>query len=263
MTFQPIVPLSGFAGWSFLQRTLENQQSAFNASQTLQRDTEYFKENIGNITSAEDLVADRRLLGVALGAFNLGEDINNKFFVQKILADGTLDPDALSNKLADSRYQDFAKAFGFGDFDIPNTQLSTFPDEIIDRYQTLQFEVAVGTQNDDMRLALNATRELKDIGSETTSDDAKWFTVMGNPPLRQVFEKALSLPTAFAQLDIDKQLEVFKEKAQDRFGTDKVADFQNEDLSEDLVRMFLLQSEISALQTQQSGTSIALQLLRS
>jgi len=202
MTFQPIVPLSGFAGWSFLQRTLENQQSAFNASQTLQRDTEYFKENIGNITSAEDLVADRRLLGVALGAFNLGEDINNKFFVQKILADGTLDPDALSNKLADSRYQDFAKAFGFGDFDIPNTQLSTFPDEI-------------------------------------------------------------SLPTAFAQLDIDKQLEVFKEKAQDRFGTDKVADFQNEDLSEDLVRMFLLQSEISALQTQQSGTSIALQLLRS
>ncbi len=78
MTFQPVVPLGGYAGWAFLNRTQTAQQSAFDESATIVRQTSYFEENIGNITTAEDLVNDRRLLEVALGAFGLDEDINNK-----------------------------------------------------------------------------------------------------------------------------------------------------------------------------------------
>jgi len=99
MTFQPVVPLSGYAGFAFLERTLETQQQAFNSSASIQRDTEYFLENIEKVETAEALVNDRRLFTVALGAFGLSDDINNKFFLQKVLEDGTLDPDALSNKL--------------------------------------------------------------------------------------------------------------------------------------------------------------------
>jgi len=103
---------------------------------------------------------------VALGAFGLSDDINNKFFLQKVLEDGTLDPDALSNKLSDNRYQEFTKAFGFGDFDVPNTKISSFGQEMVDRYQTIQFEVAVGQQNDNFRLALNTIRELGEIAND-------------------------------------------------------------------------------------------------
>ena len=77
MTFQPIVPLTGYVGWRFLQNTLERQQETFNQSSQVQRDTTYFRENIGKIQTAEELVNDRRLLSVALGAYGLDEDINN------------------------------------------------------------------------------------------------------------------------------------------------------------------------------------------
>ena len=61
MTFQPIVPFGGYSGWLFMQRTIEKQQEAFDSSQVVTRATEYFRENIGEIETAEYLVADRRL----------------------------------------------------------------------------------------------------------------------------------------------------------------------------------------------------------
>jgi len=105
MTFQPIIPLTGYTGWRFLQRTLDNQKSAFENDATIQRATEYFKENIGKVQNAEDLVSDRRLLSVALGAFGLDDDIDNKFFIQKILEEGTFDDSSLANRLSDSAFR--------------------------------------------------------------------------------------------------------------------------------------------------------------
>ena len=262
MSFQPIVLSGGFLGYQFLQRTLETQQAAFNESTVNTRLTDYFEENIGSVTSAADLVADRRLLEVALGAFGLDDDINNKFFVEKILDDGVLSDDALSNRLADKRYREFAKEFGFGDFSIPNTQLSTFADGIIEKFQTQRFEAAVGAQNDDMRLALNAGRAAEEIASGSTSADGKWFEVMGNPPLRSVFETALGLPGSFAQLDIDKQLEVFQERAEASFGDSGIEQFTDPEKQEDLVRLFLVRSQAATIAATSAG-SVALTLLQS
>ena len=68
MSFQPVIPAGGYAGWTFLNRTREVQQSAFEASPQISRDVAAFEERIGSITSAEELVGDRQLLRVALGA---------------------------------------------------------------------------------------------------------------------------------------------------------------------------------------------------
>ncbi|MEM9127018.1 MAG: flagellar protein, partial [Pseudomonadota bacterium] len=89
MTFQPVIPSGGVVGWRFLQRTYEAQIDSFSQSGVNQRETQYFLENISNVLTAEDLVSDRRLLQVALGAFGLEEDLDNRFFIQKILQDGT------------------------------------------------------------------------------------------------------------------------------------------------------------------------------
>jgi len=78
MSFGPVIPVGGYAGWRFLQRTVEVQKERFVASAKMQRDEAYFRDRIGGISSAEELVADRRLLQIALGAFGLGEDIGNK-----------------------------------------------------------------------------------------------------------------------------------------------------------------------------------------
>ena len=90
MSYTPAIPLSGYAGWAFLKRTMPTQQASFNAAPQNKRDEDYFREKIGTINTAEQLVNDRRLLRVALGAFGLDKDINNKFFIQKVLQDGTL-----------------------------------------------------------------------------------------------------------------------------------------------------------------------------
>ncbi|WP_411889577.1 DUF1217 domain-containing protein [Yoonia sp. SDW83-1] len=262
MSFQPVVPLTGYVGWRFLERTLENQQTAFSESQPISRATEYFRENIANVRTAEDLVSDRRLLSVALGAFGLDEDINNTFFIRKILEDGTISDDALANRLADNRYADFSRAFAFGDRPVPRTGLIGFADEIVDRYELRQFERAVGDQNNDLRLAMNVSSGVSDIVDRTQNENAQWFSIMGNAPLRNVFQTALGLPASVSSIDLDKQLELFQERSQSVFGTDKVSDFTAPDMQDKLIRLFLVRSEAAAIATS-SGGSTALTLLQS
>ncbi|MCV2881797.1 DUF1217 domain-containing protein [Actibacterium sp. XHP0104] len=262
MTFQPIVPMGGYAGWRFLQRTMPAQQAAFERSPQMSRDISYFEEKIGDITSAEMLVADRRLLNVALGAFGLDDDINNRFFIRKVLEDGSQESDALANRMADKRYLHLSKAFGFGDFDTPNTQLSDFADEIIANYKTRQFERAIGAQNENMRLAMNMLRELSDLAAEDSSDETKWFSIMGSKPLRAALETALGLPSEFAALDIDRQLEVFRTKSAKAFGTTEASQLASPETQDKLLRLFLARSEALAMPAHLTGATTALALLQ-
>ena len=246
MTFSPVVPLSGYGGYAFLKRTMDSQKKAFESTPVTRRDEAYFRAKIGSIKTAEALVADRRLLQVALGAFGLDADINNKHFIRKVLESSTLDAKALGNRLADKQYHKLSKAFGFGDFATPRTQLSDFASNILRDYKTRQFEIAVGDQNGDMRLALNAERELASLAKSTTSEETKWFTVMGNTPLRQVFQTAFGLPTAFAAIDLDQQLETLRSKADQAFGDRSMAQFADPAKVDLLLRRFLTRSEAVA-----------------
>lgn len=263
MTFQPIVPFSGLAGWSFLQRTIENQRVAHDNTATIQRDVEYFERHIGNVTSAEALVSDSRLLRVALGAFGLDEDIGNRYLIQKVLSDGTLDATALANRLSDKRYLALSEAFGFGDFETPRTLLSGFATEITDAFRERQFEIAVGEQDNDMRLALNLQRELEVLANRDSSEDTKWFTIMGSEPLRQVFETAFGLPDSFASIDIDQQLETFKSRAEATFGSSDLGRFADAEQMESLTRLFFARSQLSDFNASLSSANTALTLLQS
>lgn len=262
MSFSPILPFSGYSGWTFLKRTMPTQQQAFQSNPSLARDEDYFRAKIGSVKTAEDLVSDRRLLKVALGAYGLDTDIDNRFFIKKVLEDGTLDPGALSNRLADKQYRALSAGFGFGDFSVPRTQLSDFAETTLAAYRTRQFEAAVGAQDDNMRLALNAERELTALAGRTSSDDTKWFTIMGSAPLRQVFEKALGLPRSFASIDLDQQLATLKEKTSKAFGASDVAQFKDPDKTEALIRRFLVRSEALASFSATAPGAVALSLLQ-
>ena len=83
---------------------------------------------------------------MALTAYGLEGDINNKAFIRKVLEDGTLKEGALANRLADKQYQKLSAAFGFGDFPVPRSKLSDFADKTLALYRTRQFETAVGNR---------------------------------------------------------------------------------------------------------------------
>jgi hypothetical protein len=262
MTFQPVLPVKGYAGWAFLNRTLATQKEAFEKSSVLKREVEYFKNKIGAIRSADELVADRTLLKVALGAFGLEADISNKFFIKKILEGGTLNEKAIANRLSDKRYLNLSAAFGFGDFSTPRSNDSSFGEKITGQYKDLQFEVAVGEQDDDMRIALNVKRELGEIAGKDSTENTKWFTILGSPPLREVFETAFGLPKSFGALDLDQQLGTMKDKANTYFGAPDTSQFKDDNKQDALIRLFMLRSQIQEIFSSTSKGNVALSLLR-
>lgn len=261
MTFQPILPLTGYAGWSFLTRTREVQQEIHDQSPVVSREVEYFNDNISKISSAQELVEDRTLLKVALGAFGLDADLPNKAFIEKVLSEGSIDEEAFAHRLSDTRYLDMATAFKF-DLGTPSTKISDFPGKIIEAYKGRQFEIAVGEEDEDMRLALTVQRDLTEISEDDMSENSKWFTIMGNPPLRAVFDIVFNLPTSFASLDLDRQLEVYQDRAERQFGSSDPSLFSDTEKQDELIQQFLIRSQIQSVDIGVQSGQAALTLLQ-
>lgn len=246
MTFVPAIAGSGYVGWVALKRSLPMQAQALANSATIRRDEDYFRAKIGSVKTADDLVNDSRLLKVALTAYGLEADLGSKAFIKKVLTDGTLNAEALANKLSDKQYLKFSGAFGFGDYATPRTQLSDFADKTLALYRARSFETAVGQTNGDFRLALNAERELAALAEKGISEDTKWYTILGNTPLNTVMQTALGLPSSVSTQDIDRQLALYKERAETLFGSDSVAQFAAPETLDRLVKTYLLRSEVAA-----------------
>ncbi|MEO3477808.1 DUF1217 domain-containing protein [Phaeobacter sp. CAU 1743] len=265
--YQPIIPSDGIVGWKFLQSTYDKQFEVFSNDALLKRESDYFLENIGKVETAGDLVKDSRLLGIALGAFGLDDQLPNKALAQKVLEEGSSASDALANKLGDDRWVSFTEAFGFGPGDTPKTGSAEDMQNIVFSNQTQSFEAAVGEQDNAMRIALFAQRELVNIATdlkedgEPTSIDTKWFNVIGQPALQEMFQTTLNLPQSFGQLDIDQQVGILKDRAQTFLGTDDLSVYSDPKKFEELTIRYLAQAQLADFQASQSSASTALMLL--
>lgn len=245
MSYVPAIPLGGVAGWRFLERTAARQQATFEKTATVAREIAYFEERIGAVTSAADLVADRRLLTVALTAFGLDGEIDKKAFVRKVLDEGTTADDALAVRLSDPAWKRFSAAFGFGDTAGGRTGETGFAARIVAAYKTRAFEVAVGRADDNLRLAMNFKREIAALASDGATG-ASWYKVLGSKPLREVFETAYGLPSGFVNIDIDRQRDILAEKTGALFGADTLAAFAEPAAVEKMIARFLARAQIEA-----------------
>ncbi|TRW96066.1 DUF1217 domain-containing protein [Paracoccus sp. M683] len=260
MSFQVLFGAGGLAGWNLLKRTAAQQKQMVAADPVVTRSTAYFRDNIAKTGQAADLVSDYRLLSVTLGAFGLEADVASKAFIRKILESPQSDEKSLVNRLADKRYLRLANAFGY---DLGNQTVTSdgFADRITQAYLDREFERRVGEGDQNLRLALNAQRELSQMAGRDSTEDTLWFEVMGNPPLRRVFEQAFGFSSSYGKLPIDRQLAEFKEKAETVFGSSSFDVITTEKGTEKLIQRFLLQSQLSEGMAA-SSYSIALQLLR-
>ena len=264
MFFQPALGAGGYSGWLILERTEDRQREVFERSPILERDIDYFRENIANARTAEDLVNDRRLLSVALGAFGLGEEIGKKAFIQKVLDEGTETTSAFAVRLNDSRFLAMSEAFGYGNaFTTVDVQSEEFREDIIARFKSLEFERAVGETDNDMRLALNLRREIANYATSESPERTIWFQMMGNQPVREVLSTALNIPSEVAQLDIDRQQEIFADKANQFFGDTSPTVFADSEKVDDLLRRFFLRRQIDSGPTAATPGFAALTMLQS
>lgn len=262
MSFQPVIPISGLAGWALLNRTKDRQEASFNATPRLQRDEAYVRETLPKLRSVQDLVENRRLLRVALGAFGLQDDLDNRAFIRKIVEDGTADRSALANRLADKRYLAFAGAFEH----LARPSATPMPegqvDQIITQYRKREFEIAVGTQDQSLRLAMALQRELPQLADQYSSDTSRWFALLGNPPLREVLQTSLGLPKEFGKLDVDTQVARMRRAAEKHFGTSDLEQLGQAEALSAVTRRFLVMTQLRETQLSLSGSATALMLLQ-
>jgi hypothetical protein len=249
MGFSPILPLSGLGGWRLLTATMERQREVHDAAPQATRDVARLKERLPAITSAEDLVADRKVLRVALTAYGLEDDLNAGALIRRVLEDGTGEPGALANRLVDRRYRDFSAAFGFGDIGMPGPLRAGFADQVADRYLARRFEAAVGETDETMRLALNARREMPALVTTSGDDRIAWLRLLGTPPLRAVMEMALGLPSSTAQLPLDRQVEEMRTAALTRFGSDRMEELTRPEKLEQVLDRFVILDSIGSQQS--------------
>lgn len=182
MSFQPIIGGGGYAGWKLLARTGEMQKKLVAQDAEVVRDTRHFRENFDDVKTAEDLVSDYRMLRTALSAYGLEADTNNRYFIRKVLESDLDDPKSLANRLGDKRYRALAEAFGMGK---GGARAKGLVDTVAERHVVAELERRVGNVDGNLRLAMNAKRELAAVGESDSSDTTRWYNILGSVPLRR------------------------------------------------------------------------------
>lgn len=263
MPFAPAIPFGGLAGFRFVERTFDKQFEVFNKSPDIEREVANFRDAAQNLTSIDQLMADRRVLSVILGAFGLDDDIDKRAFIRKVIEEGTLSEDAFANRLVEPAYREMSEALGFGDFGgmlvFENTR-----ENIVSRFRERQFELAVGDVDLDMRLALNFKREAANIVEKASNDNIAWLGLLGSPPLRQVVEGALNLPSGFASIDLDKQVEELSKRAESTLGISSPKELLDGEIMDDAIERFLLTQQVrNGVTSSSTNGAIALTLLQS
>lgn len=242
MPFAPAIPVGGLTGFRFLERTFAAQSATFVSSPDVQREVQYFQENAANITSVDQLMSDRRVLDVVLNAFGLEEDLNKGAFIRKVIEEGSTDPEAFANRLVEPAYREMSDFLGFGNFG--GTLVFDFArDEIVERYLTHRFELAVGDQDFDLRLAMNFKQDANELAGSATNEKTMWLRLLGSSPIRPVIEGALFLPSNFALIDLDQQVEEVQSRAQQFFGTSGRELFSDPANLDRMVERFLLRQQ--------------------
>lgn len=195
MTFTPVTLGTGLSGYNYLARTRDVQQALFDQNPLTKREVERATEGLKNVQTSQELMDDRVLLTVALGAFGLDEDINNRAFIQRILDSDLEDDRSLANRLSDKRYLAFAESFNFNGAEGPQLPDRRGRDEL-----TLSME-GLKTSDDLLSDRSLLRASLERFGLQDNLQNTYF--------LKEVLDSDLSDPTSFANSFGDDRLVEF------------------------------------------------------
>jgi hypothetical protein len=125
--------LSTYTSYNLIARDMLTSLDRTASETITAREAEYYKENIGRVTSAEAFLDDYRLYSYAMKAYGLEDMTYAKAFMRKVLESAPSDPGSFVNLLTDSRYREFATAFSF-EASTASAQTEVQLDEIIGLY---------------------------------------------------------------------------------------------------------------------------------
>jgi len=171
-------------------QNLSRYQAMTAAEPAVKTATAYYEANIGSVTSVQDLVGNYRLLSYALNAFGLGDQINAKGLITKVLEGGVSNPKSLANTLANPQWKAFAAAFNFVDSGAASPSSASSVKTTTSDYVEQQLESDQGGEDVGVQLALYFQR----VAPTVTSEEG----ILADPNLLQVAATIMGLPSSAA-----------------------------------------------------------------
>lgn len=219
--FTPILPGSSLSSWIYLQDSKEEQLAVFGQDATINREKAHFAEKIAGMSSVDDLMNDYQALKVVLGAHGLQDDIQNRYFVQQVIEQGTSSEDSFANRLSDARYTALAQTFeelgltGTGNLrdSLPDVSVD-LADAITDQFGDSPLYLGLAS-----RLSGNLTLGL--LGADTS--DKIWGRAVDDPALNSVFTKVLGTHGNVSSLSDSEQVSIFREATEFLFGNSSLS----------------------------------------
>jgi hypothetical protein len=128
--------VSTYINYNLVSRDLQKSMTKISQQADVSKDSAYYKDNIGKVTSVDDLLNDHRLYTYATKAYGLEDMAYAKAFLRKVLESDLSDANSFANKLSDKRYREFASAFPFGttNTDTKTAQSANQIDDMIGLY---------------------------------------------------------------------------------------------------------------------------------
>jgi Protein of unknown function (DUF1217) len=173
-----------------VSQNLSRYQTMTAAEPAVKTATAYYEANIGSVKSVQDLVGNYRLLSYALNAYGLGDQINSKGLITKVLEGGVSNPKSLANTLPNSQWKAFAAAFNFVDSGATPPSSTHAVATTTSDYVEQQLESDQGGQDVGVQLALYFQRVAPTVTSE--------YGILADPNLLEVAATIMGLPPSAA-----------------------------------------------------------------
>lgn len=126
--------INTYTSYLLYTRDIAKSLSRVENQPVVQRDTEYYLQNIKKVRSIEEFVDDYRLFSYAMKAHGLEDMTYAKAFMIRALEEGVTDPDSFANRLSDKRYAEFVRSFNFAAMGEDATVYVRANHEVAERY---------------------------------------------------------------------------------------------------------------------------------
>lgn len=184
--------------YQILTNNPERFRATIESEASVKRETAYFRENIGKVTNADDLMKDYRLFSYTMKAFGMSDMLYAKALVKKLLNEGVTDKSAMANQMTNPLYKDLATAFDFSGKGPGLTSALGFADAVVAKFVQATMETNEGKDNEGVRLALYFKRK--------ASSFTKPMEILADKAALKFIQTTFGIPKEASGADIDTQV---------------------------------------------------------
>jgi hypothetical protein len=165
----------------------------------------YYQENIQGVETLDDLLSDRGIIDVVIGAYGLDETVTDDFLKQIFNSDLS-DPKSFVNQQSSKKWAELVASFNFdSEGNLTRETLGTIQQrgetlETVNLYMRQTLEENEGESSEAVRLALYFER------TAPTITDA--YEIIADEALTEVFRTIFGYTEDFANMDVDAQAKV-------------------------------------------------------